>query len=434
MRAAPYAAVLEGLQQRCALVVIVSLGGMGKTSLAREIAANCVYPLETGLVTPRFHAAVWVSDKDTPGSTALTQVLDEIAYTLDYPGLTQFDPTRKRREVEQLLKRHSVLLIVDNFETIVDMALLHWLMRLPEPSKALITTREYRKEFQQGAWLVELGGMAEGEARELIAARARQLNLQLHYPDTVAHQLIALTGGNPQALVVALGLVKRTGQPLAQAIEQLRGGSEGLFVDLFTMGWSLLSQDAQHILLAATLFPTRVEHRVLAEVAGLQEAAFFEAVGQLTELALLETEGSDGQWPDAEAATRHTIHPLTRAFLQTAQAEHRTVIRQARERWLEWAVRHAGASVTPSTILPGSKRSTATNRRFLRRWCGRSSSSGIARGSLSPEALSSTIMCARCGARSCICTGCISKLLAGSATQARRSWRSACIFSCSAAR
>src|SRR5262249_47636596 len=42
MRAAPSAAVLDGLRQRAAAVVVISLGGMGKTCLAREIAGACL--------------------------------------------------------------------------------------------------------------------------------------------------------------------------------------------------------------------------------------------------------------------------------------------------------------------------------------------------------------------------------------------------------
>ena len=55
--------------------------------------------------TPQFDAVVWVSDKDRPGTTNLSIVLDEIARTLDYPGFTQFEFEEKRREVENLLGR-----------------------------------------------------------------------------------------------------------------------------------------------------------------------------------------------------------------------------------------------------------------------------------------------------------------------------------------
>lgn len=342
MRAAPYEAVLEGLRGRNAVVVIVSLGGMGKTSLAREVAARCLRPVDADSDLPRFDAVVWISDQDAPGSTSLGQALDEIACTLDYPGLTQFDQTRKRREVEQLLRRQRVLVIVDNFETVTDTALLSWLLRLPEPSKALITTREHRKEFQQGAWLVELGGMSDSEAKLLINDYARQVNLSLPHDDDAIHRLIAVTGGNPKAIQVTLGMVKTTGQPLAQALEHLRGGATDLLSDLFTRNWSLLGGDAQHVLLAITLFPASVEGQALAEVAGLPDPAFFEAVRQLTQLALLEVEQTADQQHGWEEP-HYALHPLTRSFVETMRSGHASYLDQARERWLAWAARRAAS-------------------------------------------------------------------------------------------
>ncbi len=73
---------------------------------------------------PHFDAVVWVSDKDQPGTTNLSVVLDAVARTLDYPGLTRYAHNEKRYEVEQLLRRQHVLLVIDNFETVTDGALL----------------------------------------------------------------------------------------------------------------------------------------------------------------------------------------------------------------------------------------------------------------------------------------------------------------------
>src|SRR4051812_27175709 len=119
MRDQAFAEVVDGLHQRSAAVLIVVLGGNGKTSLAREISDAC---LKGAGDAPQFDAAVWVSDKDHPGKINLSLVLDEIARTLDYPGIPQLDQAEKRREVEHLLKRHRVLLVIDNFETITDSA------------------------------------------------------------------------------------------------------------------------------------------------------------------------------------------------------------------------------------------------------------------------------------------------------------------------
>jgi KaiC/GvpD/RAD55 family RecA-like ATPase len=55
MRAQAFAEVLGGLQQRSAAVLIAGLGGTGKTSLAREVAARC---LQDGRDVPSFDAVV----------------------------------------------------------------------------------------------------------------------------------------------------------------------------------------------------------------------------------------------------------------------------------------------------------------------------------------------------------------------------------------
>lgn len=342
MRAAPYAAVLEGLGQRSAVVVVVSLGGMGKTSLAREIAAKCLrnHQQHAAEAVPHFDAAVWISGKDRPDLMNLAVALDEIAHTLGYPGITQFEMGRKQREVEQVLKRRRVLLVVDNFETVTDVVLLQWLLRLPEPSKALVTTREYRSEFQQGAWLIELGGMSEPEAEQLITERMRQLNLKLTPGDDARQQLIVATGGNPKAIEMLLGLVKSTGQPLAQVVANLLTSSADLLADLFATSWQLLHQDAHYVLLTMTLFPASVDTLVLAHVAGVEEQSFFQAIQQLVELALLDTEQSMTGW-QTEQHVRRILHPLTRRFLETRQIEYTAFLDAARERCLAWAVSYA---------------------------------------------------------------------------------------------
>ncbi|WP_129674367.1 NB-ARC domain-containing protein [Candidatus Chloroploca sp. Khr17] len=329
MRAEAFAEVLDGLSKRSAAVIIVGLGGNGKTSLAREVADAC---LKDENSPARFDAAVWVSDKDRPGTTNLSIVLDEIARTLDYPGFTQFEHDEKRREVEQLLRRQRVLVCLDNVETITDGALIAWLLNLPEPSKTLITTREYRREYRRGGWPVELRGMSDSEAWQLIHERARLLKIDqlIGAPDQV-EPLLAATGGNPKALTITLGLLKYERRPLQQVVDDLYAARGELFADLFDRAWSLLDEAARRVLLVATFFPTNASAEALSASADVQGFAFDRAVERLADLALL-----DVQHLHVNTEPRYTLHPLVRSFGLVQLRQFENFEEDARIRWIAW--------------------------------------------------------------------------------------------------
>jgi hypothetical protein len=326
-----YGEVVDGLRQRSAAVLIISLGGMGKTSLAREVAADC---LKDNSLAPRFDAVCWVSDKDRPGSTTLSVLLDEIARTMDYPGFTQYAPEEKRREVEHLLRRHAILLVLDNFETVTDRALLAWLLRLPEPSKALITTREYRPEFRRGGWPVELGGLSEPEAQELIAQRLRVLKIERLVNDRAQLQpLVAATGGNAKALEMALGCFKYERRALPQVITDLYAARGELFNDLFAHCWTILEEEARRVLLAMPFFPADACNEALVATSAVEGNAFNLAVERLNDLTLL-----DVQYANLEEAPRYALHPLVRAFARAKLGEQPELEQEMRERWIRWYI------------------------------------------------------------------------------------------------
>jgi tetratricopeptide (TPR) repeat protein len=329
MREQAFAEVREGLGKQSAIVLIVGLGGNGKTSLAREAAARC---LQDGDNEPRFDAVVWVSDKDRPGTTNLSVVLDEIAWTLDYPGFTQFEHDEKRREVENLLRRQRALIVVDNFETITDGALLAWLQNLSEPSKALITAREYRREYRRGGWLVELRGMTDTEAHEFASERLHMLRIaQLVSDLALLEPLLVATGSNPKAIEIALGLVKHERRSLLQVVDDLYAARGDLFDDLFARAWALLDEAARRVLLVMTFFPTSASGEALAATADVQRFVFERTVERLTDLALI-----DEQRTDLASAPRYTLHPLVRAFAGAKVTEQPAFEEGARERWVGW--------------------------------------------------------------------------------------------------
>lgn len=331
MREQPLRELMEALQQRAAVVVLSSFGGMGKTSLAREIAARC---LAGNQDLPAFDGAVWVSDAERPGYTTLNAVLDEIAYTLGYAGYASYPQEEKRREVEQLLRRQRVLVVIDNFETVTDTTLLKWLIKLPEPSKALITTREYRREYRQGTWTIELRGMSESECAEFIRHRAQVLRLDrlMTGHDDFA-PLLEVTGGNPKAIDMALGCLKYERRTLTEVVDDLYSARGDLFNDLFQRSWALLDEAARRVLLAATFFAASVNADALsvtADVRGLTFARALERLGDLAFLEVLQT--------DLSHDPTYSLHPLVRAFAASELSRDSAFEASARERWAHWYV------------------------------------------------------------------------------------------------
>jgi tetratricopeptide (TPR) repeat protein len=329
MRQQPYAEVVDGLSQRSAAVLIVSMGGMGKTSLAREVAARSMQPDSD---VPKFQSVVWVSDKDRPGTTNLSSVLDEIARTLDYPGYTQFDFEEKRREVEQLLRRQRVLLVVDNFETITDGALVSWLIRLPEPSKAIITSREYSRAFRNNTFVLDLRGMTESEAYEYVQQNLRFLKLDsLVTSQEQLSPLLYVTGGNPKAISMALGCVKYERRPLQQVVDDLYAARGDIFDDLFARCWSLLDEAARRVLLSMTFFVDSASEEALSATADVTGFAFSRAIERLTDLALLDVKQEDLNSPP-----RYLLHPLVKAYSEARSQEQTDFQSLARSRWLQY--------------------------------------------------------------------------------------------------
>jgi hypothetical protein len=192
--------VWEALSSRWPLTCIDGIGGIGKTALALEVTGECLRASKgegpaNGM--PTFDGFIWTTAKDR--ELSLNDVLDAIARTLDYPGIAQQPLEEKQESVRKLLQTKPYLLIVDNFETVKDDAVRDFLLRLPEPSKALITSRE--QKLRQ-AWAVSLKGLAREEALTLIRSEGRRLGLASveKAEERMLLRLYQATGGAPLAI------------------------------------------------------------------------------------------------------------------------------------------------------------------------------------------------------------------------------------------
>jgi len=330
------AQVREALSSRWPLTCIDGIGGIGKTALALEVAGECLRASKGEISAdgiPTFDGFIWTTAKDR--ELALNDVLDAIARTLDYPGIAQQPLEEKRESVRKLLQSKRYLLIVDNFETVTDNAVQDFLLRLPEPSKVLITSRE--QKLRQ-AWAVSLKGLEQGEALTLIRSEGRRLGLASveKAEERVLLHLYQATGGAPLAIKWAVGQIKQKGQSLDTVLAALHEARGDIFEEVFARSWSLLSEDARRILMVMPIFASSASRAAIEAASDVHHFALDDGLGQLVEMWLVEaTDELDA------AKRRYSVHPLTRAYAGAKLEEGKHWQREARLRVVEYFIHYA---------------------------------------------------------------------------------------------
>jgi tetratricopeptide (TPR) repeat protein len=330
-REAEKARVHEALQSRSYLISIDGIGGIGKTSLALELAYKCLHASKGERPTDdvaTFDGFIWATAKDH--NLTLNALLDAIARTLEYPGIAQQLVEEKQIGVQRLLQEKPYLLIVDNFETITDDGVRDFLLNLPEPSKALITTRE--QKLRQ-VWAISLKGLAKPEALVLIRSEGRRLGLVSleRAEDRVLLHLYQATGGAPLAIKWAVGQIKQKGQSLDTVLSALHEARGSIFDNIFTRSWDILSADARQVLMVMPIFATYASLAGTEAASDVHHFALDEVLGQLVEMSLVDaTDELD------LARRRYSIHPLTRAFAEAKLKQEPETNQATRQRLAEF--------------------------------------------------------------------------------------------------
>ncbi len=256
-----------------------------------------------------FEGFIWATAKDR--SLSLNDLLDAVVRTLDYPGIAQKPLEEKHLAVEKLLRMQPCLLIVDNFEAISDDAVRDFLLNLPEPSKALLTTREQKLSR---VWAISLRGLTETEALALIRDEGKRLGMQaLERTDNhVLLRLYQATGGAPLAVKWAVGQITQRGQSLDTVLTALHEARGDIFDNIFGRSWELLSEDARMVLMVMPLFATSASRAGIEAASDVHHFVLNDALGQLVEMSLVETTDKF-----SIEERRYSVHPLTRAYMSS---------------------------------------------------------------------------------------------------------------------
>jgi tetratricopeptide (TPR) repeat protein len=324
--------ILGKLDQRFFVISIDGIGGVGKTALALEIAYRC-------LQQRRFHAIVWVSAKRkklvltgiediVPSLTSYETLLNTVLEVLGFGASTIESLDEKEKQVGRLLRTVKCLIVVDNLETVEDERIFDFLKNLPEPSKALITSRKRLGEVER---VVALKEMSFEEAGKLVQmdARDKQVSSLLSAPIESMKNIYEVTSGIPLAIRWVVGWIS-VGHEISWVCDKVKKKDSPVLDFCFKEIYeTLLCPSARTVLCLMPIFDHNPAREELEVTASIPYEKFEEGIAQLLRLSLIN---SDIRSTPIGTKTFYGILPLTLSFAQAKLSENRGLEVEARKR------------------------------------------------------------------------------------------------------
>ena len=285
----------------CRLLTLVGPGGVGKTRLAWEIVARLAHTFMDGT------ALIPLEDVSQPEALPGAVLL-----ALGTPLAGETPPAVALR---QLLRNREALLVLDNFEQLVEHAavLSQWLREAPA-LKLLVTSRERLRLRDE--WVFNVDGLSltrAGDAVALFRQRARQVGgLRAATPETLETiaQLCSLLAGLPLGIELAAALsAELPPEALLQRLQTTFDALESPLRDLparhrslravFETSWALLTPAEQAAFRRLAVFQGDFTPEAAQQITGASRAA----VEALVAKSLVQRAGE-----------RYTLHALTRQY------------------------------------------------------------------------------------------------------------------------
>ena len=320
---------------RYPFISIEGVSGIGKSTLALKVSDSFRLHYDKLPETERFDAIIWKSAKQTvlteggiqdrvqlsPFET-LIDLYATIATTLKRDDILHVSRAQQQEKISDLLANQRTLIIVDNFETVDDPAVLTFLSELPSPSKAIITSREKVSQ----TYAVPLKELPWEFAKELISKECEKHEVVLD--DTAMRLLYDKTGGIPLAIVWSVAQLPL--YDLKHILKRLTDNKDVVARYCFeSVINSIREQDAYWVLLALSLFAIDADRRAIGFIAGLAEDDFLrdESLAMLEQRSLIYKESSQG---------RYRMLPLTKMFAQNELRKQKEFANTARDRFFEY--------------------------------------------------------------------------------------------------
>ncbi|MBL8152655.1 MAG: AAA family ATPase [Anaerolineae bacterium] len=298
------------LMHEARLVTVIAPGGMGKTRLALAAAERLSKSFSDGACFVPLAAA------------SSDSLVTAVAAALGLPPQRDLSPTR---QLLDFLRDKSLLLVLDNFEHLLDQALLVSQMLEASPRlKVLVTSRE--RLFLHGEALFSLGGLSypngqhedgqPSEALDLLTQCARliipdfELDGRSHME---AARLCQLTGGMPLAIELAAARLETLSlAEIADSISQSAAVLNTAMRDIpqrqasiqavLAASWDQISEAERDIFVRLAVFRGGCSRRAARIVTGARSEILSSLVGK----ALVRL----------NATGRYTFHELLRQYAE----------------------------------------------------------------------------------------------------------------------
>jgi len=295
------------------LVTVVGPGGIGKTRLALQVATDLTHDPGNDFADGLY----FVSLAATPSGDALVAAVAE-AVGLSFSGANE-----PREQLRSFLHSREVLLVLDNFEHLVnDAELLSDLLKAAAGVTILVTSRVRLNLYEESCF--DLQGLdvpsdatttaiAGYSAVQLFVQRARRgrRDFTLDTEPTTIAQLCQLLSGFPLAIELAAGWVRT--HSCREIADEIQHSVEFLATDLrnipdrhrsmhaaFEHSWHLMSDEQRTAFARLSVFRGGFDRDAAKQVAGVSRATLHALV--------------DASMLEVQPEGRYQIHVLLRQF------------------------------------------------------------------------------------------------------------------------
>jgi predicted ATPase/class 3 adenylate cyclase len=321
------------------LATIVGPGGIGKTRLALQVAADSI---------GRYHDGVWIVRLEDTDADLAAQTIASVLHVQELPGQAADDT------LLEALRDKKLFLLLDNSERIVATLarLIHRILVSCPAVCVLATSRE--PLHVDGEYVLRIGPMEPEAASRLFTGRAhRSAPDRRSYDEETVRRICRRLDGNPLAIEIAAARVssfgaaeleRRLQSGLTFLVSKDTAGSQRHRTIASTIEWSyrLLSPQEQRLFARVAIFDggfTLEAAEALAPNAS-DEAATFDLIDALVDKSLVAAE------PQADAM-RYRLLELIRDYAcghleesgecDTIAERRFDYFKRFAERWGAWA-------------------------------------------------------------------------------------------------